>query len=122
MATRDATQFAVEAARLAHRHQAEDITVMDLRGRSPAADFFVICSGTSSRQMQTVCDMIRRYSKEIGDPPFAVSGYATANWILLDYIDVVIHVFAPEYREYYDLELMWGDAPRLDWQPVAKTG
>jgi ribosome-associated protein len=107
--------LAVQVARIAHEHNAEDITVMDLRGLSPVTDFFVICSGTSDRQRQTVCDMVKDYGRSIDQRPLSVSGYQTANWILVDFVDVVLHVFAPEYREYYDLELLWGDAPRVDW-------
>jgi len=110
-----AEQFAVEVARIAHDHNAEQVTVMDLRRLSPVTDFFVICSGTSDRQRQTVCDMIKDYSRKVGEAVYHVSGYSVANWILLDFVDVVVHVFAPEYREYYDLELLWGDAPRIEW-------
>jgi len=115
MSTPDTERFAIEAARIAHQHNAEDVTVMDLRGLSAVTDFFVICSGTSQRQMQTVCDMVREHARKIDEPVYRVSGYATANWILLDFVNVVVHIFRPEYREYYDLELLWGDAPRLDW-------
>ena len=121
MAGTSGEQLAVEAARIAHDHNAEDVTVMDVRGKSPVTDFFVICSGTSGRQRQTVCDRIKEYGGSIGDKPYGVAGYQTANWILLDFVDVVVHVFAPEYREYYDLELLWGDAPRIEWQRSASA-
>ncbi len=117
----EAEQFAIEAARIAQDHNAEDVTLMDLRGLSPVADFFLVCSGTSDRQMQTVCDMIKDYGRKVGDPVYRVSGYSTANWILLDFVDLVIHIFKPEYREYYDLELLWGDAPRIDWSRPASA-
>jgi ribosome-associated protein len=121
MAESSAQQFAVEAARIAEHHNAEDVTVMDLRGLSPVSDFFVICSGTSPRQIQTVCDMIKEYARRIGEPVYHVSGYETANWVLLDFVDVVVHIFRPEYREYYDLELLWGDAPRVEWTRPASA-
>ena len=110
-----AERFAIETARIAHDHNAEDVTVMDLRGLSPVTDFFVICSGTSDRQRRTVCDMVKDYGRTIDFKPLGLSGYHTANWVLVDFVDVVLHVFAPEYREYYDLELLWGDAPRIEW-------
>ena len=121
MAGNGAEQFAVEAARIAHDHQAEDVTIMDLRGLSPVTDFFVICSGASDRQRQTVCDMIKDYGRRVGQGVYHVSGYRTANWILLDFVDVVVHVFGPQYRQYYDLELLWGDAPRIEWTRSASA-
>ncbi len=108
-------RLAIQVARIAHEHNAEDITVMDLRGLSPVTNFFVICSGTSDRQRQTVCDMVKDHGRTIKEPAHGLSGYQTANWILVDFVDVILHIFAPEYREYYDLELLWGDAPRTEW-------
>jgi ribosome-associated protein len=119
MPTDNGERFAIEAARVAHEHNADEVTVMDLRGLSPVTDFFVVCSGPSDRQRRTVCDMIREHGRTLGTKPLGVTGYQTANWILLDFVDVVIHIFAPEYREYYDLELLWGDATRLNWSPSA---
>ncbi|MFQ5490333.1 MAG: ribosome silencing factor [Phycisphaerae bacterium] len=116
-----AEQLAVEAARIAHDHQAEAVTVMDLRGRSPVTDFFVICTGASDRQRQTVCDMVKEYGRKIGDRPLGVTGYDTGNWILLDFFDVIIHIFSAEFRDYYDLELLWGDAPRIEWTRSASA-
>lgn len=115
MPTHSAEQFAVEAARVADAHRAEDIVVMDLRGLSAVTDFFVICTGTSDRQMRTVADRIREHGQRVGQRPFGVAGVENAQWILLDYVDVVIHIFDRERRDYYDLELLWGDAPRLNW-------
>lgn len=121
MSQPSAEEFAVEVARIAGDHQAEDLTVMDLRGLSPVTDFFVICSCASERRRQTVCDMIKGYGREVGEPVYHVSGYQVANWILLDFVNVVIHVFGPEYRQYYDLELLWGDAPRISWERSASA-
>ncbi len=108
-------ELAIQLAQVAHEHNAEEVTVMDLRGLSPVTDYFVICSGSSDRQRQTVCDMVKEHGRTLGERPLSVSGYDTANWILVDFVNVVLHVFAPEYREYYDLELLWGDAPRVKW-------
>ena len=112
----DACQFAVEIARIAHDHKSEQVTVFDLRGLSPITDFVVVGTGTSDRQMRTVADMIVDYGKKIGQRPFGVCGYENGVWVLLDYVDVVFHIFMRGYREYYDLELLWGDAPRLEWK------
>ena len=110
----DATKaFALAAAKVAAERHCSDITVLDLRGKSPATDYFVIATGTSNRQMRTVADEICEAAKEQGLQRFGRAGYEQARWILLDYVDVVIHIFDSEYRDYYDLELLWGDADRL---------
>jgi ribosome-associated protein len=108
-----AKKFALTAAKLAAERHCSDITVMDLIGKSPATNYFVIATGTSSRQMRTVADEICEYAKKKGIMRFGRAGYEQGRWILLDFIDVVIHLFDSEYRDYYDLELLWGDAKRL---------
>lgn len=115
MAESEPRQFAIETARIAADHQCEDVIVMDVRGMSPVTDYFVIGSGSSDRQMRAVFDAIREYGAKVNERPFGTAGYETATWMLLDYVNVVIHLFAPKYREYYDLELLWGDAPRVEW-------
>lgn len=102
-------------ARIAHDNKSEGVIALDLRGISPVTDIVLICTGTSNRQMRAVADMVVEYGKKVGERPFGFSGYESASWILLDYVDVVFHIFAKVYREYYDLELLWGDAPRLEW-------
>ncbi len=110
-----AQDFAVRAARLAVDLRAEDVVVLDLRDLSPVTDFFVICSGTSDRQMRAVYDALEADGNASGWPPFGSAGYDSTTWMLLDFVDVVVHIFSPEYRRYYDLELLWGDAPRVEW-------
>jgi len=110
----DATKaFALASAKVAAGRHCSDITVLDLRGKSPATDYFVIATGTSDRQMRTVADEICEAAREQGLQRFGRAGYEQARWILLDFVDVVIHIFDSEYRDYYDLELLWGDAERL---------
>lgn len=111
----NALQFAIELARLAEDHKVEDLIALDLRGLSSVTDFVIIGTGTSDRQMRAVADRLIEYGKKLGQTPLGVSGRENAAWILVDFVDVVFHVFAPPYREYYDLELLWGDAPRLAW-------
>ncbi len=101
------------AGRVALERRCDAVAVLDLRGKSPATDFFVICTGTSDRQMRTVADEISQTGREMGQQRFGRAGYDQARWILLDFVDVVVHIFDREYREYYDLELLWGDAERL---------
>jgi len=105
--------FALAAAKVAAERHCSDIVVLDLSGKSPATDYFVIATGTSDRQMRTVADEINQAARELHFQRFGRAGYEQARWILLDYVDVVIHIFDSEYRDYYDLELLWGDAERL---------
>jgi ribosome-associated protein len=108
--------FAIEVARIAHDNRAEDVVVLDLRGLSSIADFFVVCTGTSDRQMRAVADYVEEFARRVGQKRFGISGYDAAQWILVDYVDIVVHIFDNARRHYYDLELMWGDAPRLVWE------
>lgn len=112
----DACAFAVAVARLAAHHQTEDVSVLDLRGLSNVADFFVIGTGTSGRQMHAVLDHIKEHAREVGRRHFGLSDSSDAAWLLADYVDVVIHLFDEEHRAYYDLDGLWGDAPPVDWE------
>jgi len=111
-----AQEFSLAAAKLAQSLNCKDITVQNLTGKSPATDYFVIATGTSNRQIRTVCDEISALGREMGYARFGRAGYDQARWILLDFVDVVVHVFDAEYRDYYDLELLWGDAEKLNWE------
>jgi ribosome-associated protein len=108
-----ARDFAIEAARQAILRNCTDVTVLDLKGSSPATNYFVIATGTSPRQMRTVSDEISQIARDRDFPRFGRAGYDQARWILLDYVDVVVHIFDSEYRDYYELELLWGDAQKL---------
>jgi ribosome-associated protein len=110
----DARAFALAAAKVAGDRHCTDITVLDLRGTSPATDYFVIATGISDRQMRTVADEISEAGREMGFARFGRAGYDQGRWILLDFVSVVVHLFDSEYRDYYDLELLWGDAKRID--------
>lgn len=105
--------FALTAARIAVERNCTDVAVLDLRGLSPATDYFVIATGTSSRQRRTVIDEVSQEGKKKGFDRFGRAGYEQGKWILADFVDVIVHVFDDEYREYYDLEMLWGDAKRL---------
>ena len=109
----EARTFALAAAQLAEGRRCSNIVVLDLRGMSPATDYFVIVTGTSDRQMRTVADEISQEGRKHGLQRFGRAGYEQGRWILLDFVDVVIHIFDREYREYYDLEVLWGDAKKL---------
>ncbi|HWE50343.1 MAG TPA: ribosome silencing factor [Bryobacteraceae bacterium] len=106
-----AWQLAVKAAQT---KQAQDITVLDLTGITSFTDYFVICSGTNSRQNQAITDAINAELKKIGDRPNSIEGYNQGEWILSDYGDFIIHVFSTKAREYYSLERLWREAKVLE--------
>ena len=108
-----AKALALAAAKIAAERHCTDIVVLDLREISPATDYFMIATGTSDRQMRSVADDICKEARDQGQQRFGRAGYDQGRWILLDFFDVVIHIFDAEYRDYYDLELLWGDAKRL---------
>ena len=109
----NAKKFAIEAAKIALERHCTDVVVLDLKGKSPATDYFIIATGTSDRQIRTVTDEIVRLAHKNNFRVFGKAGYQQAKWILLDFVDVVVHIFDEEFRQYYDLELLWGDAERL---------
>lgn len=115
-------QFALDAARIAIESNSKDVIVVDLRGISPATDFFVIATGTSNRQGRTVADEITEYAKANGYTRFGLAGYEQGRWILVDFVDVVIHVFDEEYRNFYELETLWGDAKHLEIPKIERPG
>jgi len=109
---------AITCARIADEKKARDIVVLDMRGLFFLTDFFVIATGNNSIQLRAIAEDIDRRLQEVGVYRLSVAGQKDGRWVLMDYIDVVVHLFLPEAREYYDLELLWGDAPRLDWKPA----
>jgi ribosome-associated protein len=111
-----ATTIAAHAA----DKKAIDIVALDLREVAGYTDFFVICSGNTDRQAKAIHDAIHQgLKKEHGLLPRRVEGVSEARWILMDYLDVVVHVFTPETRDFYRLESLWGDVPRRDFDPEA---
>jgi ribosome-associated protein len=105
-------EIARDIAEYAADRKALDIVQLDLRGIIGYTDYFVICSGRSDRQTKAIHDAIHQGMKsDHGILPRRVEGLSQARWILMDYLDVVVHVFTPETREYYRLEQLWGEAP-----------
>ena len=98
------------AVEIAEDLQATDIVLLDLGDLSSFTDYFVICSATSDRHLQAVADEIHRKLKEAGVLPLYVEGTVQSGWIVLDYSDVIVHVFTAEQREYYRLERVWQKA------------
>jgi ribosome-associated protein len=110
-----------EAIRACHDKKAEDITILELDKNSGAfTDYFVICSGTNPRQIQAISDEVELRLKRAGVYPNSLEGYKQAEWVLLDYVDFVVHIFAESARRYYDLERLWRSAKKL--QPAELTG
>ena len=97
-----------EIIKLALNKKADKIIILDVRGLSSLADFFIICHGTSEPQVKAIADHIR---KRTNHKPRHIEGYDNQNWILLDYFDIIVHVFKKDEREYYNLERLWADAP-----------
>ncbi len=118
MSDSNAQQFAIEAARIASDDKCTNVVILDLRGLSGVADYYVIATGTSDRQMLAVGDHIQEYGRKVGERIYG-KRLDSEVWVLLDFVDVVIHVFDAERRDYYDLELMWGDAPKVEWMRSA---
>jgi ribosome-associated protein len=106
--------LALAAAKAAVDKQATEIVVLDVSGILVITDYFVICSAATQRQIRTVVDAIEAAAKGLGTKPVRREGEAGAGWWLLDFFDVVVHVFGEEERAYYDLERLWSDAPRLE--------
>jgi ribosome-associated protein len=106
------------AAELAMERKAQELVVLDLRGISSATDYFLLASGTSDIQVKSIGEHIVAEMKKEGVRPGHVEGIGGGRWVLIDYIDFVVHVFHPEARSFYQLEGLWGDARRLDIEDV----
>lgn len=110
----DSRKLALLCRELADNKKAEDIVVLDVRKLSSVTDYFVIASGTSEPHLRAITDEITEKLRLDHDlKPRAVDGTAHAAWLVLDYLDVIVHVMRPDMRERYDLEGLWGDAPRV---------
>jgi ribosome-associated protein len=94
--------------------QALDLVVLDLRKADAFTDFFVICTGNNTRQVQAIADAIQSVLGKKGTKPTLVEGETRSEWILIDYFDFIFHVFTPATREFYGLERLWGDAERIE--------
>ncbi len=105
----EAWQVAVAAA---ESKKAEDISVLDLREVASFTDTFVICNGRNPRQNQAISDEVEKQLKQEGRRPAGIEGYQQAEWILLDYGDMIVHIFSPRARDYYELERLWKTAGR----------
>lgn len=116
----------IDAARIAAKcmddKKAEDIVVLDIRDLTAMADYFVICSVNSAPQMRAVYEEIDEKMSEKGLEPNGREGFDGAYWILMDYGDVIIHIFNKESREFYSIENLWADAQRMSFDELLKQG
>src|SRR5437762_10555381 len=111
----DLQRQVTEAISACQEKKAEEITVLELEKDSGAfTDYFVVCSGTNPRQVQAISDEVEERLDKAGMRPAHVEGYKQAEWVLLDYVDFVVHVFSEKARSYYDLERLWKSAKRLE--------
>jgi ribosome-associated protein len=115
----EARRLAVLAAQVADGKGARDPIILEVGDVLVLADHFVVASAVNDRQVKAIVDDIERRVAEAGlGKPLRVEGLDTRQWVLLDYGDVVVHVFLQEVRDYYDLERLWSDVPRVDWSPT----
>ncbi|PYI63978.1 MAG: ribosome silencing factor [Verrucomicrobia bacterium] len=112
--------LATTCADLASNKKAENIVVLDLRDISTFTDFFVICSGSSEPQLKAIANEIEtRLREDHSVRPVAIDGFPASQWMVLDFLQVVVHIFHQDKRAFYSLEDLWGDAPRIQWQTTA---
>lgn len=104
------------AAKVAADNKGSDILVLDMRSVTPLYDFFVISTGTSRRQIHAIAEETDAALHAEGDTRLGIEGYEASRWIVQDYGDVVVHVFDTDTRQYYLLEELWADAPKVDWE------
>ena len=116
--TLESREIAILCARIADDKKAEDILIFNVGDLTFIADFFVICSGFNKRQLQSIANDIELKLGSYGIRWIGIEGYMDALWILIDYGDVIVHLFDKDMRQFYDLELLWGDASRLQWKPT----
>ena len=111
-----ALEHAFLCARVGEDNKAKDILVLDMRGITPLFDFLVLMTGSSRRQIHTLAEETDAAMAAEGEKRLTIEGYQSSRWVVQDYGDIVVHVFDPESREYYELEDLWADAKRLDWK------
>lgn len=107
--------------RAAEEKKASDVKVLDLRPVTSFADYFIICTGNNQRQVQAICDEVERAMRDRGDRAISVEGYDNAEWILMDYGDMLVHIFSPQARSYYELDRLWRDAVDVEIPAATKA-
>src|SRR5689334_8310655 len=114
-------QQVARAVKAIEGKKGEDIVILEMDKNSGAfTDYFVVCSGTNPRQIQAIADDVEKQMAEAGQRPNSVEGYSQAEWVLLDYVDFVLHIFSERARKFYDLERLWKSAHKLSPADLAK--
>ena len=114
-------QQVARAVKAIEDKKGEDIVILEMDKNSGAfTDYFIVCSGTNPRQLQAIADDVQKQMEEIGQRPNSVEGYNQAEWVLLDYVDFVLHIFSERARKFYDLERLWKSARKLTPADLAK--
>jgi ribosome-associated protein len=107
-------QQVAQAVRAVESKKGEDLAILEMdRTTGPFTDYFVVCTGTNPRQIQAISDEVERGLQSMGARPASIEGYKQAEWVLLDYVDFVVHIFSERARKFYDLERLWKSASRL---------
>ena len=112
----DSRRLAIHCARFLDENKLEDITVFDVGTALGITDYFIVATGRNARHLKAAADKLLRGLREQGVKRFGVEGYQDCKWVLIDLVDAVVHLFDRESRKFYDLELLWGDCPRLEWR------
>ena len=121
MIKNDSKSQVSEAIRACLEKKADEITVLELeKGSGAFTDYFLVCSGTNPRQVQAIADEVELRLKTAGQRPTHVEGYRQAEWVLLDYVDFVVHIFSEKARKFYDLERLWKTATRVELADLEK--
>ena len=122
MGKKEIQKQVVAAFHAAESKKATDISLLKLdKSSSGFTDYFLVCSGSNPRQIQTIADEVRDQLDKVGQRAEHVEGYQTAEWVLLDYVDFVVHIFSEESRKYYDLERLWKSAERVKPEQLLST-
>ena len=109
-------EFAVEAARLLADRHCTDVVLLDVREVSQVSNYVLVATGTSDRQMRSVADEVADSGRDAGHAPFRSTRDRASTWIVVDFVELVVHLFEPNQRAYYDLESLWSDAPVVNWE------
>jgi ribosome-associated protein len=115
----DSIKLANKIAELVFNKKGYDVRILDLKNVASFADYFVICSADSDTQVKAIADEVDKTLRDQGIKSWHKEGYKALNWVLLDYVDVVVHVFKKDMREFYNLEKLWGDAPVIEVEDPA---
>src|SRR6478736_7877263 len=114
-------QHVAQAVKAIEGKKGEDVVILEMDKSSGAfTDYFVVCSGSNPRQIQAIADDVQKHLEEVGQRPNSVEGYNQAEWVLLDYVDFVLHIVSERARKFYDLERLWKSASRLKPADLAK--